>query len=353
MSIVKKLVVIGLISLGLFGCSDKEVLHVFTWSDYFDPELVIQFEQENNCRVVFDVFDSNEMMYAKLKAGSTGYDIIMPTSYFIPTLFKDGLIDTIPSSEIPTIINNFDHTYDKFIADKELIISIPYAINYSGIMYNKKVVNEEQIKSWNIFDDSNLQGKISFLDDIREVIGMGLIYNHHSINSTNQDEINEAVQTVIKWRKNIRKFDCESYKLEIANGSSFVTHAYSTDAFQIILGEDEESKRDDLGFILPEEGFIASCDEMVVLDNSNHKNLAYKFMDFWYREDIAKDNMIYVCSMMPVKPALENLDDEYKRLFIPDPEKLYKGQIIKSFDNDVDANEMYNKAWDQIKSIKK
>ena len=156
---------------------------------------------------------------------------------------------------------------------------------------------------------------------------------------------------MLKWRRNARKFDAESYKTEVAAGSIWIGHGYSTDATQVIVGDEEEGMepREDIGFALPKEGFTIAFDELVVAKDAKRKDLAYAFINFIYDGEAAKVNMEYLCGPNPVKPGIDLLDDEMRGIVLLDPETLKCGQVLKSID-DPKVMELYNKAWDRIKA---
>ena len=331
---------------------DGGELHIYTWSDYLAPELIMGFEKALGVRVVVDTFDSNEAMYAKLKAGGTGYDLMTPSAYQIPQMAREGMIDKIDHSKCPNVKKNFDPSFMSQIADPELAYGVPYAVTYTGFMYDKSKVPEgADIESWKILENPAMKGRVTLLDDFREVIGGGLMALGYSINSTDPAEIDAAVSEVLKWRRNARKFDAESYKTEVAGGSIWIGHGYSTDAVQVIVGDEEEGMepRDDIGFALPKEGFTISFDELVVAKDAKRKDLAYAFINFIYEGEAAKANMEYLCGPNPVKPGIELLDEETRSIVLIDPETLKHGQVLKSID-DPKVMELYNKAWDRIKA---
>ncbi len=337
------------------GCQpSKPELHVYTWTDYISPDLIEHFEEKFGCTVVVDTFDSNESMYAKLKAGATGYDVIMPSSYQIALMAKEGMVDKLDHTKLPNVKKNFDKRFTPQIIDPEFTYSVPYAVTYTGFCYIKdKIPAGADVNSWSVLGSEGLKGRISLLDDQREVIGAGLMYLGYSINSKNPQEIDKAVEQVLKWKENVRKFDAESYKTEGAPGAITLGHGYSTDVTQLIIGdEDEDVKpRPDIGFALPKEGFTIAFDEMVVASASKQKDLAYAFINFVYEPEEAKDNMEYICGPNPVAPAIAALDDDYRKLIILDDAALKRGQLLVGFD-DPAVQELYNKAWDRIKAGK-
>lgn len=332
---------------------DGGELHIYTWSDYIAPDVLASFEKALGVKVIVDTFDSNEAMYAKLKAGGTGYDIIMPSSYQISMMAKEGMIDAIDHAKCPNVRKNFDSSFASQILDPSFKYNVPYAVTYTGFMYLKnKIPADADIASWKILGNPAFKGRISLLDDIREIIGAGLMSLGYSINSTSADEIAKATEVVLKWRANIRKFDAESYKTEVPSGATWIGQGYSTDTTQVIVGDEEAgaSARDDIGFALPKEGYTIAFDEMVVAKKASRKDLAYAFINYIYNGDVAAVNMEYICGPNPVKPGIEKLDQEYRDLIILDAEQLAKGQVLKNLDDQPAVMELYNKAWDKIKA---
>ena len=327
-------------------------LRIYTWSDYLAPELIVGFEKALGVKVVVDTFDSNEAMYAKIKAGGTGYDLMIPSSYMVSQLADEGMIEEIDHSKCPNVRANFDRSYAAQVADPTFYFSVPYSVTYTGFMYVKdKVPAGVDVESWSMLENKALAGRITLLDDIREVIGGGLMSLGYSVNSADPAEIDAAVAQVLKWKGNVCKFDAESYKSEVAEGSSWIGHAYSTDAAQVIVGSGKKGSgsRADIGFALPKEGFTISFDEMVVAKGAKRKDLAYAFINFVYDGEVAKANMEYLCGVNPVKPGIDLLDEKTRSIAIITPEALSRGQVLRGFE-DPKVMEYYNKGWDRIKA---
>ena len=328
-------------------------LHIYTWSDYIAPEIIMSFEKALGCKVKIDTFDSNEQMYAKLKAGGTGYDIIMPSSYQIATMVRERMVVALDHARLPNVKKNFDQSFATQILDPSFTYSVPYAVTYTGFCYQKdKIPEGVDPNSWAILDNPAIKGRATLLDDIREVIGAGLMYLGYSINSTDPAEIDKAVEQVLKWKANIRKFDSESYKTEVPSGATYIGQGYSTDITQVIVGDPDEGTepRDDIGFALPKEGFSIAFDEMVIAKGSKRPDLAYAFMNYIYDPHVAIVNMEFICGPNPVAPAIAKLDEDYRNQIILDKETIEHGQVLKSFDDQPEVMELYNKAWDRIKA---
>jgi spermidine/putrescine transport system substrate-binding protein len=266
---------------------------------------------------------------------------------------KDGMIDKLDHSKCPNVKANFDASFKSQIIDSEFTYNAPYAVTYTGFIYKKdKIPQGADVAAWSILGCDALRGRITLLDDLREVIGAGLMSLGYKVNSTNPAEINAAVDQILKWRGSIRKFDSESYKTEVPSGATWLGHGYSTDITQVIVGDEDagEPPRDDIGFALPKEGFVIAFDEMVVAKNAKRKDLAYAFINYIYNGDVAAANMDYICGPNPVKPGIDQLDPEYKKLIVLDPETASRGQVIRGFANNPEVLEIYNKAWDRIKA---
>lgn len=336
----------GALALGvLAGCGQKgPVLHIYTWSDYIDPEVVANFEKANGCTVAIDTFDSNEAMFAKIQAGSAGYDIFTPSSYQIPLMAQNKMIRPLDKSLIPNVAKNFDKNFQGAILDPTMTYNVPYIVTYTGFAYRKDKIGSAPIDSWRIFETDALKGRMALLSDMRETIGGALKCLGYSLNTTNAVEINKAADLVIKWKKNVAKFDNEQYKTAVASAEWFVGHGYSTDTTQIMEDSDQ------VGFSLPKEGFTICFDELVVSADAPNPELAHKFINYLYDAEVAKKNIEYVMGPMPVAPALDALDEDLKAKVVVPPEVLKRGEVLKDFDDKPEIREIYVKAWDRIKA---
>ena len=329
----------------LAGCGPaKTELHIYTWSDYIAADVIARFEKEHNCIVVVDTFDSNEAMFAKLKAGSTGYDIIMPSSYQIPVMVKNGMLQKLDHAKLPNVRKNFDASYATSILDPSFTYNVPYAVTYTGFAYRKDKIGNAPVDSWEVFGTAALKGRMSLLADMRETLGGALKALGYSLNSTRKEEIDAAVKKVIEWKRNIAKFDNEQYKTAVASGEWFVGHGYSSDVIQTML--DDEN----IGFSLPKEGFTIAFDEMVIAVDSKQVDLAHAFINFCYDPDVAAANMSEVCSPMPIAAAFPKLDEKLRKLVLLDAETLRRGEVLRDFDDQPEVRKMYVDAWDKVKA---
>ena len=327
------------------GCGkDTPTLRLYNWSDYIDPEIVEEFEQKYGCKVVVDTFDSNEEMEAGLKADATGYDIAVPSSYFIVRLREQKLIQEINLSRLVNL-SNLDHGLDDVFFDPNCLYSVPYMISNAGIAYDKTRCPEFE-PTWRMFNNAKYSRSCTLLDDNRETIGAALKALGYSLNTTNAAEITEAANLVIEWSKNVATFDNELYKSGIAEGRFIFVHGYNGDLGQVM------EENEDIAYGLPKEGVSISCDEMVILAGAKQIDLAYKFIDFVHDPKVAARNMEYTRFRCPNAKAYAFLPDEVKNdeaIFIPE-EIRAKSETIRDLG---EANALYENAWDRIKAAQK
>lgn len=331
------------LALLLTGCDNelKPTLHIFIWSDYITPEVIEKFKEENKCHIVIDTFDSNESMYAKLKLGANSYDLIFPSNYFLDILRKQNLIQPIDRALIPNY-KNLDETYLKLIDSEDLNFAIPYMISTTGIIYrDDRVKNFDP--TWKIFARKDYKGRMTMLNDLREVIGAALQVLGYSINTINPDEINKAVELILTWKTNLAKFEGEQYKNGIASGEYLVSQGYAGDSLQVIA----ENKN--VSFSYAKEGTAISIDFAVIPTNSENTELAYKFINYLLEPSITVENILFTQYLSPNKEAYALLPEELQKspVLFPPKEVLDKSEMIRDLGKD---NRLYNEAWDRIKA---
>lgn len=330
------------------GCgTPKPVLRICTWSDYVDAGVVRQFEDQIGCRVEVKTFESNEEMFDRLKAGGSGFDLVTPSSYVIPLLEKENLIQPLVHAKIPNVRKNFDRSFAHEVLDPSFTYSAPYMVTYTGLVYRKdRLPKGLSADTWSVLESPALGGRASLLDDMRETIGAALKSLGFSLNTARQEEIDKAVEVSLKWRKNAPVLDNAQYKESVASGEWLVGHGYSSDAVQMML------KDDNVGFALPKEGFTVAFDEMVIPADAKQPDLAHAFIDFVYRPEIAKANIEGVCAPMPVKGAIQSLEPKLRSLVEVDADTFRRGEVLQNLEDKPAVRDMYLKAWERIKAGK-
>ena len=271
--------------LALFtGCSkdDGKTLYLFNWTYYTPDSVIKQFEKEFGVKVKVDSYASNEEMYAKLKAGATGYDIVIPSQDYVSIMIKEGMLKEIDHSKLTNKGNISDLVLAKATYDPEMRYCVPYFMGAAGIAVNKDKVSNYS-RNWSIFADQKLNQRMSMLDDMREVLGDALISLGYSVNTTNDSELSAAVELINKsWKPNLVKFDAEGFGKSFASGDFWVVQGYA----EAVFGEVPESDWGKIDFFIPEEGGPMYIDSMCILKNSRHYELAMEFINFIHRPEI-------------------------------------------------------------------
>ncbi len=330
--------------LGAAACGKaRTVLSVYTWSDFIKPEIVGRFEREQGCRVVIDTFESNEAMYAKLRAGAAGYDLLMPSSYMVSLMHAQGLLARLDHALLPNLVH-LDPDYLAMAIDKTMDHSVPYMITNTGIAYLEGRV-PDVVPSWRMFGRTDLAGRMTMFNDMRETIGAALKLRGHSINTTDPAELAEAETVLVEWKKNLAKFDNEQYKLGLASGEFLLVHAWSGDIFQV------RRENPAVRFVIPEEGTVISCDDLVIPAGAPQARLAHAFINFLLDPAIAAENTAFVCYLCPNKDSYPLLPAEIRDnpgIFM-DPKIRAKSEMI----GDVGAaNALYVAVWDRLKAAR-
>jgi len=220
--------------------------------------------------------------------------------------------------------------------------SVPYMLTNTGIAYLKSKVKDFE-PTWAMFNRSDLRGRMVMLNDMRETIGAALKFLGYSLNSTNPEELSAAKNVVLAWKENLAKFENEQYKNGIANGEFQLVHGYHGDIGQVQLEDDN------IGFLLPQEGFLISCDELVVPKSAKNKDLAYRFIAYLHEGEVAARNMAFNTYWCPNTAALAFMEDVDKASIIPEPEAFKRGEVIDDLGENL---KLYSKTWDEIKAAK-
>ncbi len=339
---LSRLLIVLSILTALPACQQsKPVLHIYTWADYIKPELTHRFEADHQCWVIIDTFDSNEAMYAKIKAGAGGYDLVTPSSYMAKIMDDQGLVQQLDHRLLPNL-KHIDPDYLKIAIDPEMHYSVPYMLTNTGLAYLKSRVPGFE-PTWKMLDRKELKGRVTMLNDMRETIGAALKSLGYSLNTINDGELDAARDVVIRWKRNLAKFESEQYKTGLASREFLLVHGYSGDILQV------QRENSDISFDVPVEGTSIACDDFVVTRNSKEVMLAHQFINFMQEPDIAADNTNFVAYLCPNKTSYPQISEKIRQnpgVFLK-PEIRAKSEVIQ----DLGANNVkYTRIWDQIKA---
>ncbi len=326
----------------ILACGEqKPVLKVYNWANYMDPELIAGFEEQFGCRVFIDTFDSNESMLAKIQSGADDYDVVFPSSYMAAAMEEQGRLLPIDHAKIPNLEHIDPKILEQFALDKEMKYSVPYMQAATGVGYNKTKI-PDPVTSWTFFDSEGIQGRVTLLNDKREALGAALKMLGYSLNTGNPEEIEQARDLLIHWKKNAAKFDSETYMSALATGELFGAMGYSGDVFQA------QEENADVEFSIPEEGSSVAVDDMVILAAGKQPDLAHAFINFFHDPKNAAKNMettFYLCPNTACYPLVNEELRTNEAIFIP-ASVLEKCEVIRELPQDVAA--LYDQAWDAV-----
>ncbi len=333
----------------LYGCgtsysNDSNKLYVYNWGEYIDEEVIKEFEEETGIEVIYDMFETNEIMYAKLAQDNSAYDVICPSDYMIQKLINKDMLQELNFDNIPNAVNigeQYWETSKDFDPDNNY--SVPYCWGTVGILYNKTMVSEP-VDSWNILWDEKYNGQILMQDSVRDAYMVALLKNGYSMNTKNEAEISKATRDLIEQKPLVQAYVVDQVRDKMIGGEAALGVIFSGEAIYTAR------ENPDLEYVIPKEGTNVWIDSWVITKDSKHVENAEKWIDFMCREDIALRNFEYITYSTPNIAAQENIEDEEiknSEVAFPDLSNInveayqYLGE---------DGDRLYNDAWMEVKS---
>ena len=270
------------------GIYAGQTLKVFNAGEYIDESIVSSFEEKFGVKVIYETFTSNEAMYTKIQTGAS-YDIIVPSDYMIERMIQEDLIQEIDHSRIPNI-ENLALEVDGLAYDPEHTYSIPYFWGSVGIVYNKNNVDMKDLEEegFDIFHDDKYAGRIFVYDSERDAFMMAFKALGYSMNTSDEQEIQNAYQWLVEMNKNMSPAYVTDEVIDsMMAGRKDLAVVYSGDAVAIL------EENDEMGFFVPTQGTNIWCDAMVIPKNAQNVDLAHEFMNYILEYDIAYANAEY------------------------------------------------------------
>ena len=307
---VAGVVVVGLVA-SLFGLNKSagsqpyagQTLHVYNWGEYTGENIISGFEELTGAKVIMDNFDSNEQMYIKVANGDA-YDVLVPSDYMIQRMMQEKMLQKLEPETRKECLGELVDAIKGLPYDPKNEYSIPYFWGTVGIVYDKTKVSEEDLEKdgWNIFLDQKFKGDIYLYDSERDSFMMALKALGYSMNTTSQDELNDAYNWLIQC---VQTMDPEIVTDEIIDNMAQARKAlgliYSGDAAYVM------SENENMGFYMPKSGTNLWSDAMVIPKNAKNPKLANEFIRYITSYDAAMDNSSYVGYTSPNKEVMEEL----------------------------------------------
>ena len=334
--------------------SGSNELYVYNWGEYIDEDVIDQFEEETGIKVIYDMFETNEEMYPVIEAGGVNYDVVCPSDYMIQKMRENDLLAEINFDNVPNL-DQIDPTYLEMSKsfDPENKYSVPYTWGTVGILYNTKRLEElgmDVPTKWSDLWDERLDGEILMQDSVRDAFMVALKKDGYSMNSDNEDELQQAKQDLIDQKPLVQAYVIDQVRDKMIGGEAAIGVIYSGEMLYIQNEVKDLGLDYDLKYVIPDEGTNLWIDSWVIPKNAKNKENAEKWIDFLCRPEIAKQNFEYITYSTPNKGAFDLLDEEIQnnKALFPDIDSLKDSEVYEYLGDEVDA--VYNELWKEVKS---
>ena len=335
------IVMIGSLFTGCGATASDGVVSVYNWGAYIDTSLFDEFTEETGIKVRLKTYDSNENMYTKLKSGSVNYDVIIPSDYMISRLISENMLMKLDFTQIPNY-KNIDDEFRSMLYDPNNEYSIPYTWGTTGIIYNPNMV-EQPITKWadlfnpEIFD----RRSVLMFDNSRDCIAIALMALGYDINTTNPNEITEAVDLLIEQKNSglVQAYVMDQIFDKMANNEAAAGVYYAGD--YLIMLEDNP----DLVWVAPEEGANLFLDAMCVPTCCKNYDNAMAFINFMCKDTAFVQNFDIIGYALPSTGATAMLDEEYRESPVLYPSNEYISTCTPFINLDQNSLKLYNNEW--------
>ena len=325
--------------------SGTEQVIIYNWGEYIDPEVLDMFEEETGIQVIYEEFETNEIMYPKIQSGAIAYDLVCPSDYMIQKMIQNDLLQPLNFDNIPNAKNIGQVYYEKsrqFDPDNQY--SIPYCWGTVGILYNTKMV-EEPIDSWTVLWDTQYKDNILMQDSVRDAFAVALKTLGYSLNSTSIHELTQAKDLLVQQKPLVQAYVIDQVRDKMIGNEAAIGVIYSGEAIYT------QTENPDLAYVVPKEGPNMWIDSWVMPKNAPNKENAEKFLDFLCRPEIALMNFEYITYSTPNEKARELIEDPAIRnseIAFPGDSILSRCETFTYLGED--ADEVYNQLWREVKS---
>ena len=290
---------------GIPAFAQERVVNVYNWSDYIDPQVIKDFTAETGIRVQYDTFDANETLETKLLAGKSGYDVVVPTAYFLQRQIQAGVFMPLDKGKLPNLVNVWPEIAQRLAAyDPGNKFAVNYMWGTTGIGYNVKAARERlgegaAIDSWDIVFKPEMLAKfkdcgVHMLDSAEDILPAALHYLGLDPQSTKPDELEKAAALLGKIRPSVRKFHSSEYLNALAGGEICLVVGWSGDIKQAKNRAAEARNGVEIGYAIPKEGAQMFFDNLAIPKDAPHPNEAHAFINYLLKPEVAAKNSDFV-----------------------------------------------------------
>ncbi len=342
------------------GAAEERVVNVYNWSDYVDPKSLEAFTKETGIKVIYDTYDSDEILETKLLAGKTGYDVVVPGAHFLQREIKAGVLAKLDKSKLKNLGNLWDEIEKRRdVYDPGSQYSVPYMWGTTAIGINVAKVKERlgdvPLDSWDFLLKPENAAKlkdcgIQILDSPAQILPDILNYAGLNPDSRDEGDIKKAIAILGGIRSDIQKFHSSEYIGSLANGDICVAVGYSGDVLQAKSRAEESKSGAKIAYIIPKEGALMWFDGMAIPADAPHVDEAHAFIDFMQRPEISAKNSNYVSYANGNKASQAFLDEAVRNDpgIYPSPEIMAK--LFVSTTADEKTQRFINRAWTNLLS---
>ena len=323
----------------------KDKLYIYTWAGYTDNELLEQFRQETGIEVVADVFDSNEVMLAKIQAsGGGGYSIIYPSEYMVINMVQLGILRKLDHSRI----KGLDQLFPNFRSpgyDPGNQYSVPLSWGTTGLVYNPNKLAQLP-KDWDYLweNGQEISKRVTLPNDVREVMGATLSSLGYSYNSTDYKEIKQAYEKLVELKPTIASLNSDAWRTQILSGDLFMAMCYSSDATEVIDVNEE------LEYIVPDSGSSVWIDTLVIPSTAPNPEGAYAWINFMLKPEVAARICQRLYFSVPSQAAYKLLPEEVQNDYTLYPPESVIAKCEGLIPLEEEVSEIYDRFWTQLTS---
>ena len=324
-------------------------INVYNWGEYIadgtDESLdtIKEFEEFSGINVNYTNFATNEEMYAKIKSGGAQYDVVIPSDYMVARMIKEGMLEELDMDNIPNIAN-VDPMYLGMGHDPEDRYSLPYMWGTVGIVFNRNMVDEEEITGFDILWDERYMGQILMFSNSRDAFGVACMRLGYSVNTTDEEELERAAQDLKDQKPLVQAYVQDEIYNKMLGGEAAVAPYYAGDALMMMW------ENEDLGFVHPQGTTNYFVDSFVIPKGSRQKEAAEAFINFMCEVEVSAANADYIGYSTPIPEALDLLEFSEEDMAIAYPGEEYLANTEVYIALPEETGKLIDSYWTEILS---
>jgi putrescine transport system substrate-binding protein len=341
----------------------KRTVNVYNWSDYIEPTVVEAFTRETGIAVRYDTFDSNDTLETKLLAGRSGYDVVVPTAYFLERQIKAGVFQKLDRSKLPNLVHVWPEIAQRLAKyDPGNVYAVNYMWGTTGIGYNVKKARDvlgadAKLDSWDIVFKPQMLAKfkecgVYFLDSSDDVLAAALHYLGIDPNSAKEADLQKAADLVMKVRSSVRKFHSSEFLNALASGEICLVFGFSGDVKQAQKRAAEAKNGIEIAYSIPKEGAQLWFDNLAIPRDARNVADAHAFIDYLQKPEVAAKNsnyLSYANGNLASQPFIDKAVLEDRTIY-PDEATMNRLYTINA--QDAKTTRLMNRLWTRIKTGK-